>query len=333
MVIFGYENGGFLAPLYPYFFDVPEFPGVRMVGLTAKQQQRNTAAFQTMMRMAHERGIEVTAGIWDHIYRGGVQGGGIPGASQNAGKRVPGLVWGVTAENLAAYTKAALKRFLEVLPEVDAHPVPHARRDRAEARARWQPSGTRSSALIKQTRPDLRFDLRAKGLPDAVIDDALDQGVKARVTTKYWMEQMGLPFHPTHINRQNQHDRRHGYADLLRYPQRYKMHWRLWSGGTTRVLLWGDPDYVRRFAESTQLYDGDGFEVNELLATKMVGEPHDAKPLRHAESPRIATTTTSSSATGISSSLGPRGLQPAHAAGSLGARVRSSASARMPGPT
>ena len=27
IVIFGYENGGFMAPLYPYFFDVAEFPG------------------------------------------------------------------------------------------------------------------------------------------------------------------------------------------------------------------------------------------------------------------------------------------------------------------
>jgi hypothetical protein len=35
---------------------------------------------------------------------------------------------------------------------------------------------------------------------------------------------------------------------------------------------------VRRFAESTHLYDGDGFEVNEPLATKMEAQPHDAKP-------------------------------------------------------
>ena len=27
VVIFGYENGGFLAPCYPYFFDVEGFPG------------------------------------------------------------------------------------------------------------------------------------------------------------------------------------------------------------------------------------------------------------------------------------------------------------------
>ena len=63
------------------------------------------------------------------------------------------------------------------------------------------------------------------------------------------MEQMGLPFHPTHINTQDQQNRRHSYADLLRYPQSYKMHWRLWNGGTARVLLWGDPEYARRFVE------------------------------------------------------------------------------------
>src|SRR5262249_48999006 len=110
--------------------------------------------------------------------------------------------------------------------------------------------------------PKVRFDARAKGLPDSVIKDGLDMGLNLRITTKYWMEQMGMPFHPTHINRQNQFDRRHSYADLLRYPQRYKVHWRLWNGGTARVLLWGDPEYTRRFAESTHLYDGDGFEVN-----------------------------------------------------------------------
>jgi hypothetical protein len=277
VVIFGYENGGFMAPLYPYFFNVAQFPEVELVGLTPEQQARNTAAFKAMMRIAHERGIQVTAGIWDHIYRGGVQGGGIPGASENAGKRVPGLVWGVTAENLAPYTKAALKRFLEVFPEIDG--IQFRMHDesglkRSEMASFWHDVFQQ----MKQARPDLHVDLRVKDLPDEVIDDALRQGLNARVNTKYWMEQMGLPFHPTHVPRQNQHDRRHGYADLLRYPQRYRVHWQLWSGGTTRLLLWGDPDYVRRFAESARLYDGNSFEVNEMLATKMLGEPHDAKP-------------------------------------------------------
>ncbi len=278
VVIFGYEDGGFMAPLYPYFFNTPGFPNVEMVGITAAQQQKNTAAFKALIRIAHERGIDVTAGIWDHIYRGGVQGGGIPGASENAGKRVPGLVFGVTTENLSAYTKASLHQFLEVFPEVDA--IQFRMHDESglkheEMQAFWHDVFTG----IKQDHPALRLDLRAKELPDAVINDAVNLGLKACVSTKYWMEQMGMPFHPTHINIQNQKERRHGYADLLRYPQSYRIHWQLWSGGTSRLLLWGDPDYVRRFASTVRLYDGNSFEVNEMLATKMLGEPQDEAPL------------------------------------------------------
>jgi hypothetical protein len=130
---------------------------------------------------------------------------------------------------------------------------------------------------MKKNAPDLRLDLRAKELPEEVIQSALDEGIKFRITTKYWMEQMGMPYHPTQINPEKS-PRRHSYADMLHYPQQYKMHWRLWNGGTSRILLWGDPDYVRRFAESTHLYGGDGYEVNEPLATKMEAQPHDAKP-------------------------------------------------------
>ena len=278
VVIFGYENGGFMAPLYPYFFNVEGFPDVELVGLTPARQRRNVAAFRRMMEIAHERGVDFVPAPWDHIYRGGVQGGGIAGASAKAGQRTPGLVWGVTTENVAAYNKAAIRRFLEVFPEIDGiqfrmHAESGLRNE--EMAAFWHEVFT----MIKRVRPELRVDLRAKQLPDAIILDAVDLGLRVRIATKYWMEQQGLPFHPTHINRQNQHDRRHGYADLLRYPQRYKVHWRMWSGGTTRLLLWADPEYVRRFASSAKVYGGDSFEVNEMLATKMLGEPHDEKPL------------------------------------------------------
>ncbi len=277
VVIFGYENGGFMAPPYPYFYDVPEFPGVRLVGLTAEQQAHNTAAFKTLIRLAHERGIHVTAAIWDHIYRAGVQAGGIQGAPKGD-VPTPGLVWGVTGDNLAAYSKAALKKFLAVFPDIDG--LQFRMHDESGLKPE-EMSGFWHDVFVqmKATRPDLKIDLRAKGLPDAVIDDALAQGLDARVSTKFWMEQMGLPFHPTHVNPQDQQNRRHGYADLLHYPQRYRVHWQLWTGGTARLLLWGDPDYVRRFASAAKLYGGDSFDVNEMLATKMLGEPHDARPI------------------------------------------------------
>jgi hypothetical protein len=278
VIVFGYENGGFMAPVYPFFFDVDEFPDVELVGISKEEQEKNTVAFQRMIEIAHSRGIEITAAIWDHIYRGGVQGGGIDGASDVVGQRTPGLVYGVDSDNLTSYNKIAINQFLDVFPELDGlqfrmHGESGLKRD--EMAGFWH----EVFAMIRLKHPDMRIDLRAKQLPDTIIQDGLEQGLRIRVATKYWMEQMGMPFHPTHVNRGNQHDRRHGYADLLKYPRDYKVHWRMWNGGTTRFLLWGDPEYVARFAESAQVGGGDSYEVNEMLATRMLGEPHDSEVL------------------------------------------------------
>jgi hypothetical protein len=276
VVIFGYENGGFLAPCYPYFFNVEGYPDVSMVGLSQQEQKKNLDAFNRLIKMAHDRGIRFTVGIWDHIYRGGVQGGGIPGTKDSPDKPVPGLVWGVNADNLIPYTKIALAKFVKEFPELDAIQFRMHNESglkNGEQDAFWLDI----FKMLKTTSPNLRLDLRAKELKESIIQSAISVGINFRITTKYWMEQMGLPYHPTQINPEES-PRRHSYSDLLHYPQEYKMHWRLWNGGTSRILLLGDPGYVRRFAESTHLYDGDGYEVNEPLATKMEAQPHDAVP-------------------------------------------------------
>jgi len=272
VLIFGYENGGYFAPPYPYFFDTDGYAGVRVVGITPAEQKRNLASLNRLIDMCHARGLSFTVGIWDHIYRGGVQG-----PTEHAKRATPGLVWGLNRDNLAAYTKAALRKFLKLAGDFDAIQF----RMHGESGLKRQEMLTfwpEVYGILNEARPGLRFDARAKNFPDVLIDKAVEMGVNIRICTKYWCEQMGMPFHPTHVPKPNQHDRRHGYADLLRHPRRYKMHWRMWNGGTTRVLLWGDPDYVRRFAASTHLYDGEGFEVNEPLATKMQDHPHDEKP-------------------------------------------------------
>lgn len=274
VLIFGYENGGYFAPPYPYFFDVEGFRQVKVVGFTAADQRRYSDALRRLIGKAHARGLNVTLGLWDHVYRGGVQSGGM---DIDPDKPVPGLVTGLTQDELMAYSQAALAKFVKTFPEVDA----------VQFRMHWE-SGLRPEEMhdfwqgiytvMKQHAPRMRFDARAKDFPDSLINLAVEMGLTFRIPTKYWAEQMGLPFHPTHVNRQNQLDRRHGYGDLLRYPKTYDMHWRLWNGGTSRVLLWGDPEYVRRFAGSTHLYDGQGYEVNEMLATKMASQPHDMSP-------------------------------------------------------
>lgn len=274
-LLFAYESAGYMAPPYPYFFAVPGFPGVHVPAVPPDAQARNLDALNLLVAMAHARGLDVTLGIWDHIYRGGVQSGGV---REGEGRPAPRWrVQGLTQDNLMPYSVAALRTLLQRVPNLDA----------LQFRMHGESGLTREEMdifwaeiydVIVAEAPDLRFDARAKGFPDHLIDLALEKGVNIRICTKYWMEQMGLPFHPTHVHPENQHDRRHGYADLLRYPQRYSVLWRLWNGGTARVLLWGDPDYVRRFVASTHLYDGDGFDVNEPLATKMAAHDHDAEP-------------------------------------------------------
>lgn len=277
VVTFGYEDGGYMAPPYPYFFDVDGFPNVKVVGLTSEEQARNRTAFRTLLRMAADRGIQAKVGIWDHIYRGGVQAGGIRGAS-NGSQPAEGLVWGLDESNLAAFTTAGLARFYQTFPEI------------AETQFRMhEESGLRQNEIepfwhevfgfFSHSKRDMPLELRVKNLPKSVIKDAQAHGLTIDLDTKFWMEQMGLPFHPTHINVENQKEARHSYADLLEYPQTYRMDWTLWNGGTQRLLLWGDPDYVKRVAANARLYDGRTFAVTEMEATKMLGEPPEA-PVR-----------------------------------------------------
>ncbi len=108
---------------------------------------------------------------------------------------------------------------------------------------------------MKEKAPEIKLDLRVKGLQDAVIQNSVDTGMNFQLSTKYWMEQMGLPFHPSHVNVKDQENRRHGYADLLGYPAAVRdelaiVEWR--RGGD--LLLWGDPEYARRFVETTRIY-------------------------------------------------------------------------------
>ncbi|SEK66231.1 hypothetical protein [Parapedobacter koreensis] len=278
-ILFGYENGGFMAPCYPYFFNVDQYPDVKMADITTEQQQRNVTTMHQVIKMAHDRGIAIRLGIWDHVYRGGVQAGGNPDFEYREGHPLPWQVTGLDSTNLNLYTKAAFAKFLKTFPELDAI-LFKTNNESGLKESELHAFSLNFFETVKETAPDMFIDIHAKGLTDALIKSATDMGIKFRIAPKFWMEQMGLPFSPTHINREDQKNRRHGYADLLRYPQHYQMLWKLWNGGSTRVFLWGDPEYVRRFAASSHLYNSDAYSVYEPMATKMESQMHDAVPFQ-----------------------------------------------------
>ncbi len=276
-VVFGYETGGFLAPCYPYFFDVPGYPDVKMAGMTAEMQKRNMEALDRLIAMAHARGIDIVIGIWDHIYRGGGQAGGVPEYLEGSPATEAVRVSGMTDENLIPYNQAALKEFLLRFPTINGIQF-RLHGESGLKNAEQGPYWKSMFKTVKETAPGMQLDFRAKGLTSEEIESALDRGVNFYIDTKMWMEQMGPPFHPTHVNPEDQSNRRHSYADLLVYPKKYEMDWELWTGGTSRILLWGDPGYVRRVVEAASLYGGNSFGVDEPMTTKMQAQPHDLKP-------------------------------------------------------
>jgi hypothetical protein len=271
-LLFAYEMDGYLYPPYPYFFDTEGFPDIHVVGLTKEQQTRNLNSLNRLVRMAHQRGIYVTIGIWDHIYRDlGV-------LSPFFGKRgMNGLVTGLTTENLLPYTSAALPKLISSVPNIDTIMfLMHG--ESGLTAEEMPPFWSEIWKVLKQKGDRIRYEARAKGVPDDLIENGINLGLKLRMNTKYWSEQVGLPFHPTHVQALNQFDRRHGYSDMLIYPRKYGLHWTLWTSGTTRILLFADPDYARRFAGTVHMSDTEGFDLIEPLGTKMAGHPHDMKP-------------------------------------------------------
>ena len=278
-VKFAYEANGYDCPVYPYYMDVAGFPHVKVVGLSKEDQERNLSDLHRLVRLAHERGIRVTFGIWCHYYRNMV-----PFVSNSDrsilvdhSRSEPDTVAGLTEDNLISYTLAAMKQFLTEFREIDNVQL-----------LMMDESGLKTSDMkvfwknifpaLKEAAPNIQYELRAKGVSDDLVKQGTDLGLKIRLNTKVWAEQVGLPFFQTHVQEVDQFNRRGGYADMLKYPRSYKLHWTLWNSGTMRVLLWGDPDYVRRFVAISHLGGSDGFDVYEPLATKMAGHPHDMKP-------------------------------------------------------
>ncbi|MDR2057373.1 MAG: hypothetical protein LBP83_03650 [Dysgonamonadaceae bacterium] len=283
-ILFGYENGGFMAPCYPYFFHVEGFPEVKMADITVEQQQLNVATMNQVIEMAHGRGINIRLGIWDHIYRGGVQAGGNPDFEYSEGKPLPWQITGLDSTNLNRYTQAAFAKFLKTFPNLDAI-LFKTNNESGLKENELHEFSLNFFETVKENAPNMMIDIHSKGITDTLIRSAIQLGIKFRIAPKFWMEQMGMPFSPTHINREDQKNRRHGYANMLRYPQHYQMLWKLWNGGTNRAFLWGSPEYVKRFVESCHLYNSEAYAVYEPLATKMESQMHDAKPFQLLDSP------------------------------------------------
>ena len=234
-------------PIYTLFFDVEGYNREKVGGtlISKEQQEKNLESLRYIVQSAHNHGVNITIGIWNHVYNP------------------------EDADRLAPYTEAAISKLIKLVPfdafQFRMHWESGLPRDPETLRRFW---GSVFDGVNNAGR-HMRIYPRAKGLPNLVIEVAVEKEMDFAIETKYTAEQMGMPYHPAHIQVQNQFDRRHGYADLLTHPKRYDILWRSWSWGSQKLLTWGSIDYTKRWVESTSLYNGKGiFEIMEIEGAK-----------------------------------------------------------------
>jgi len=250
------DQSNYLCPLYAFLLEMPEYPSVHVADHVRDERGKQLAMLRRISELAEEHGIDFNLGIWMQA----------PVPKYSAPVEVTGLPEG---PGLSQYCALGLRRLLEACPSIRG--VQLRMNEEAGVAAEEQAAFFRPifEAMRAAGRP-VRLDLRYKGLQPATTQAAIDEKLDVTVSTKFWSEHFGLPYHPTSVDTHWRQDR-YSFGALLREPRTFHVVYQLWNVGSQRLTLWGDPGYARRFAESCQLGGGSGFEVFAPLTDQGYG--------------------------------------------------------------
>ena len=112
---------------------------------------------------------------------------------------------------------------------------------------------------IGQAGRRVTLDLPAGPLPGGIVEAAKAARVPLRISLRYWAGDLGRPYQPAETLPGS------STMNLLEKPRPYEC---LWSLGSQRLLLWGDPDFVRRAVATFTLSGSAGFEIDAPLEQK-----------------------------------------------------------------
>lgn len=253
-LIFSHQTP-YLSPLYAFHVKVKEHPEVRAIGLTEEQRQKNLDMLRYISALAAERGIDFTLGIWQQIAWEG----------KHQGSRQESMVRGLSRANMHSYTYLALRTLLEACPDIKTVQLRINHESGIDYDEQTEFFTNSVFRAIQDCGHPVTLEARNVGLLRETIMSAVDMGLPTRVSHKYWGEHQFVPYHPTRIMWT------YSYGDWLKYPQKWRNLYQVWSLGSHRLLLWGDPEHVRRFAPTTVFQDADGFEICAPLSQKGYG--------------------------------------------------------------
>lgn len=265
--VFSHQTS-YMAPVFAYFLRDEKYPQVRPDDVDEATIDRNDEMMAFITQLAADRGITFILGIWE-IYP---WNGGEGDWRHNQANHVPGLTEDILEDYIYRGAKAMLTRY----PAIAGIQV----RVNEESSI---PTG-RQTAFFQNTifravaETGKLMDYRGwLALPETT-QTVIDMCPNLRASMKYWAEFLGAPYQPAKI------EPGYSYGDLLVKPMPYRFMWQVWSLGSPRLLLWGDPQYVRRFVQSCRLGGAEGFEINPMLAQKGYGNaPGVWRILKHRE--------------------------------------------------
>ena len=256
------DQTNYLAPPFPWLFDV-EGHSISVDGLSKGEQQKNLAMLRRIGELAREHGLDFTVAIWQQQP---VLGVGIPEGpfahnyGKSAIKNLP------KDAELTDYNTKALARLLAEVPTISGLQLRLNYESGIPEKLQHAYYQSLFTTIKNAGRP-IRVELRYKSLAPETIEQAVGAGLDVTVSTKFWCEHLGLPFHPTTQDALFSASR-YGYGTMLKRDRNYRVSYQLWNQGSNRLLLWGDPDYAARFAQSVAEGEGDGFEVFAPLTNK-----------------------------------------------------------------
>jgi len=258
-LIFSHQTP-YLSPMYAFHVKVDQFPQIKARGLTEEQRKKNLEILQYISSLAQKRGLNFTLGIWEQIAWEG----------KHQGSRQESMVTGLTRQNMYAYTYHALLKLLQECPAI--HTLQLRINHESGIDYDEQTVFFREAVFkaVKDCGRPINLEIRNVGLLRETLQAAVEMNLPVRVSHKYWGEHMVFPYHPTRIMWT------YSYGDWLKYPRQYQNLFQVWSLGSHRLLLWGDPEYVRRFAPTTLFEDAIGFEIFAPLSQKGFGNPPGA---------------------------------------------------------
>jgi len=286
-----------LCFLYPFVLDVPGY-GVSVTGLDDQDRQANLAALQYAAKAAVQRGIEFGLGLWNHAPRL---------EPLHATERW--LVEGLSQDNHARYCADALELLLGLIPEITTLTfrvhfeggVPEP------THAFW----AEVMSAVSRVDREISIDAHAKGINDELLDALKSADSPVTLSTKYWGEHMGLPYHQAGIRAREFHGHRrtrsraesapeagghfgaeitrqrsftrYGYADFARLDAGYQLLHRVWPG-TQRVLCTPDPVTAAGIGRNATFPGARGvewFDALTFLGKKDSAEsPLPGRPIR-----------------------------------------------------